>query len=107
MQQEKLAAEQLFTEFRLHPAHDAGSYIIDALGGRTNKKYLAGMPPGSPPAAFEPIVCEGYLEWVEVLGAAKRARGSFTFVELGTGWGRWMTFAGHAARRLGIADIRL
>ncbi|MGH7102618.1 MAG: hypothetical protein ACREFJ_09490 [Acetobacteraceae bacterium] len=45
-------------------------------------------------------------EWAAALRAVDLARGSFTMLELGCGWGCWMCNTGVAARRAGLA-IRL
>jgi FkbM family methyltransferase len=37
-----------------------------------------------------PIPNEDYFEWIALLEAVVEARGSFTMVELGAGWGRWI-----------------
>lgn len=45
-------------------------------------------------------------EWGAALRAVDLARGSFTVVELGCGWGCWMNNTGLAARRAGL-DVHL
>ena len=42
-------------------------------------------------------------EWAAALRAVELARGRFTVVELGCGWGCWINNAGAAARALGLA----
>jgi FkbM family methyltransferase len=42
-------------------------------------------------------------EWGAALRAVDLARGSFTMLELGCGWGCWMNNMGTAARRAGLA----
>jgi FkbM family methyltransferase len=37
-----------------------------------------------------PIPNEDYLEWIALLEAVVAAEGSFTMIELGAGWGRWI-----------------
>jgi FkbM family methyltransferase len=48
-----------------------------------------------------PPVDEEYFEWTDILEAALQARGVFTFLELGAGWGRWSARAALAAKQLG------
>lgn len=43
---------------------------------------------------------EDYFEWIDLLTAIQRARGSFTMIEAGAGYGRWITNAAAAIRRL-------
>ena len=45
-------------------------------------------------------------EWGAALRAVDLARGQFTVIELGCGWGCWMNNAGVAARRVGL-DVHL
>jgi hypothetical protein len=45
-------------------------------------------------------------EWATALRAVDLARGTFTIIELGCGWGCWMNNTGVAARRAGL-DVHL
>jgi hypothetical protein len=45
-------------------------------------------------------------EWGAALRAVDLARGTFTVIELGCGWGCWMNNTGVAARRTGL-DVHL
>lgn len=47
------------------------------------------------------------IEYVGTLRAIEAGSGAFVGVELGAGWGSWVTTAGHVARRAGRTPIRL
>jgi hypothetical protein len=49
-----------------------------------------------------PPVDEEYFEWITLLTAIAHARGQFCIVELGAGWGRWITASALLCRRNGI-----
>lgn len=44
---------------------------------------------------------EEYFEWIDLLEAVTTARGQFTMIELGAGWGRWLVNAAFAVSRYG------
>ena len=41
---------------------------------------------------------EEYFEWIDLLRAVAEPRDSFTMLELGAGWGRWLVDAWSALR---------
>jgi FkbM family methyltransferase len=43
---------------------------------------------------------EDYFEWIDLLTSIERARDTFTMIEVGAGYGRWITNAAAAIRRL-------
>lgn len=57
--------------------------------------------PQSRAATDFPPFDEEYFEWVDLLEAASDAGDTFTFLELGAGYGRWSARAACAARQLG------
>jgi|SRR5579875_2354433 len=50
---------------------------------------------------------EEYFEWITLLQSVLEAQKSFTMVELGAGYGRWLVNAWNALRSIGKADIPL
>jgi FkbM family methyltransferase len=45
-----------------------------------------------------PAFSEEYFEWIDLLEAVTAARGQFTMIELGSGWGRWLVNGWAAAK---------
>ena len=54
------------------------------------------------PIPNEVPVNEEYFEWMDILSAVTESNGSFVFVELGAGYGRWSARAYKAAINFGI-----
>jgi FkbM family methyltransferase len=54
-----------------------------------------------------PEADDEYFEWIDLLQAVATADCTFTFVELGAGYGRWSMRAAAAARQVGIGHVRL
>ena len=50
-----------------------------------------------------PTASEDFFEWLDVLETVCEARGRYTMVELGAGWGRWLVNAAAALRQLDAA----
>lgn len=86
-------------------------YVIDFIGGRTHEsilwsavRHLAGTVGGLPvPADYHAET----IEWVGLLKSIESCRGRFVAMELGAGWGPWITAGAIAARNAGITEIRL
>ena len=77
---------------------------VDFLGVRTSHDYritTARQPTGEIEPSL-PQFDEEYFEWIDVLEAVDSAKGGFTMVELGAGWGRWLAIAAAAARQRGL-----
>jgi FkbM family methyltransferase len=80
---------------------------VDFLGVRTSHDFRTGTP-----LRFEgeiepslPNIDEEYFEWVDLLESVDGARGLFTMVELGAGWGRWLAIAAAAARQRALPFV--
>jgi FkbM family methyltransferase len=54
-----------------------------------------------------PPIDDQYLEWIDVLEAVTLAEGTFTMLELGAGYGRWVVNAAAAVRAYSGIDCRL
>ncbi|HEY4043670.1 MAG TPA: FkbM family methyltransferase [Rhodopila sp.] len=82
-------------------------YLTNFLGVKIDPKFYppllegrAGQVEGIPiPANWHADIAE----WGAALRAVDLARGTFTVIELGCGWGCWMNNTGVAARRAGLA----
>jgi hypothetical protein len=90
------------------------SYVTNYLGVLVDPKFFPGLIDHlAGTVESPPIPCNWHAdlaEWAAALravdGAVKRAQERFTIIELGCGWGCWMSITGVAARRLGL-DVRL
>lgn len=89
-------------------AGDPEGLVVCALGTLTRPHFIdAATPaPGTVQASW-PSPCEEYFEWIDLLEAVAAARGRFTMLELGAGYGRWTSRGAAAARSRGITDLRL
>ncbi|HEV8415707.1 MAG TPA: FkbM family methyltransferase [Bryobacteraceae bacterium] len=74
-------------------------FEIDFLGIRTRCEFLAGAARIAMPIHLAGPH-EDYLEWVDVLESVMAAKGQFTMMELGAGYGRWSVRAAVALRQL-------
>ena len=75
---------------------------IDFLGAKTRSEFVAGLytyPAGTYLEAAYPPVNEEYLEWIDVLESVVNARGSYTMLDLGAGFGRWAVRAAFALKQ--------
>lgn len=90
--------------------HPSDGYFTNFLGVRIDPAFFPaflkdreGQVEGLPiPANWHADIAE----WGAALRAVDLARGRFTIVELGCGWGCWMNNTGVAARRAGL-DVHL
>jgi hypothetical protein len=81
-------------------------YLTNYLGVRIDPKYFPGILDGrAGTVEAAPIPANWHADMAE-FGAALRAvdlaRGNFTVIELGCGWGCWLNNTGVAARRRGL-----
>jgi FkbM family methyltransferase len=90
---------------------DAG-WSVNFLGVRTRDAFSAGMTgtlssEGGWVETGYPSFDEEYFEWVDVLEAVVGAAETFTMIELGAGWGRWLMNAAAAARAYDRQHVHL
>lgn len=91
-------------------------YSPNFLGVHTRRMFTQNMPKVAttiPPSCEQfvqskwPPVCEEYFEWIDLLEAVCQANQTFTMIELGAGYGRWLVNAAAALRQRGHHDFRL
>lgn len=115
-----LAHHPVFSQFQVRAAEDIpDGYRPDSFLGTIFRSSYVNVP--SEPATphewredtslryFEsyPSFSEEYFEWIDLLESVVAASGSYTFIELGAGFGRWSARAVAAARQHGIAEVHL
>jgi FkbM family methyltransferase len=105
---ETLRRNQIFHRFTCWEGVVPEGFIVDFLGVMTRTNYYQQYvkdsqeyPPGRYVKSEYPPLGEDYLEWADLLEAIIAANEYFTMVELGAGFGRWVTKAGAAIRFLG------
>jgi FkbM family methyltransferase len=92
--------------------------VVDFLGIKTRHEFMASMPKAqvlkedhvpyaSPGNVTFPDFDDEYFEWIDVLQAAQGARESFTMIELGAGFGRWLVRAVTALRMMNPLPFKL
>lgn len=105
------ADRALLERFAVAPPAGEAGFVIDFLGVRTRVAFMgagaasfSGAVVGVPvPHDFRAFAAE----WLGLIRAVAAARGRFTAMELGAGWGPWLVAGAVAARHRGIAEIRL
>jgi FkbM family methyltransferase len=92
----------VFDLYEPFSGHMAEGFSYSFLGDRFRAEFGGWS---RPPAAFAnltpPPMDEEYLEWLDILEAATEAGDTFTFLELGAGFGRWSVRAALAGRQQG------
>jgi FkbM family methyltransferase len=87
---------RVFDSFRPWVGWIEPGWSVNFLGVRTRVAFfslyeqLADYSQGRRFEAKLPVPNEEYFEWVALLEAVMEARDSFTMIELGAGWGRWI-----------------
>jgi FkbM family methyltransferase len=77
-------------------------HTIDFLGATVSREFVARLGCADEPYEYEPILPffdEEYFEWIHLLEAVLEAQDTFTMIELGAGFGRWVVRGGLAARQ--------
>lgn len=82
-------------------------FNVDMLGVMTDVSYFSHFEKSDSHRrrwveARQPVVDEEYFEWIDLLEAVETAEGRFTMIELGAGYGRWMTRGHVAAKQRGL-----
>jgi FkbM family methyltransferase len=69
---------------------------VSFVGAKVRAEFSADYSPASSDRSVEssyPEVNEELFEWLDLVAAIEEARGCFTMIELGAGYGRWMVNA--------------
>lgn len=76
---------------------------VNWLGARTRtsvQQDMGGLAVPTYVTSEPPALSEDFLEWIDVLESVVESVDSFTMIELGAGWGRWLVNAAVALRQL-------
>jgi FkbM family methyltransferase len=100
-----LAEHLVFKQFAPFRGHAAAGYDVNFVGARTDVEFLRGFGWASPDRMVDrdfeapyPPIGEETFEWQIMLEAILAAQHSFTMIELGAGFGRWLSSAACAVR---------
>ncbi|MGH7100858.1 MAG: FkbM family methyltransferase [Acetobacteraceae bacterium] len=98
-------ADTAFARFRPWNGTAPAGYDVNWLGQMTDVRFVAGWDDEArsvarhyDPAPY-PALGEETFEWLTMLDAVLEARGSFTMIEGGAGFGRWLVAAALALRQ--------
>ena len=93
------------------PRYGTPGFTTNFLGVRTRIAFVNAFAPQD--GQVEPVpqpegsALAETVEWVATLRAVLDARRSFRLLELGAGYGPWMSSCAAACQHRGIADVRL
>jgi len=99
-----MAHHPIFEQFSRVTSETSGLHIYDFLGGGTRVAYNRGwatyaLAAGKSIASNLPPKNEHYLDWVALLTAVSKAKGTFRMAELGAGWAPWLIRGALAIRQ--------
>ena len=101
---------ELFKHFTPYRGPGADGFVIDFLGVRTRTTFSAGFSELNGQVLGYPIPMDFHaetIEWIGLLKSIMSATGSVSVLELGAGWGPWLSAAAAAARAKQIGNVRL
>ena len=99
---------EVFSRFRQWSGEIPHGYHADFLGTQARHEFTAGLredvPVPCPPRRTiqdypYPLPDEDYFEWIDLLESVVAAKGSYTMLDLGAGFGKWAVRAAFAARQ--------
>jgi FkbM family methyltransferase len=103
-------AHPVFAKFPRWTGKISGYFTANWLGTLTDTRYTRNTRVFAETTVTPPVPKpsdEEYFEWIILLQSVLEARNSYTMVELGAGYGRWLVNAWSALRSIGKADISL
>jgi FkbM family methyltransferase len=94
----------IFSEFGLWRGYAPANFDVTFLGQRTDVSFNSGWADAERTRDREaqppyPTLSEETFEWIALFRAILEAHQSFTMIELGAGYGRWLVAAACAVRR--------
>jgi FkbM family methyltransferase len=108
MNTESIQHHPIFDSFQFEVRIQSPGWQINGLGVRS-RDYFADQSDWNvkfTPAA-KPNFDESYFEWVDVLTAVRNAKNHFRMIEVGAGYGPWITIAGVALKQTSNMPFQL
>lgn len=99
----------IFAKLPGHVGPRREGFVLDYSGAEFDHAWTRQDWPTAIDGAWPlpiPPFDEEYFEWVDLLESIEQARGRFTMIELGAGYGRWGIRGAVIAKKLGL-DVRL
>jgi FkbM family methyltransferase len=94
---------KVFSRFRPFSGEVPAFTSADFLGTKVRHEFVAGFGPPCPQVTkvenCYPAFDEEYFEWIDLLESVVAAEKSYTMIELGAGFGRWVVRAAHAVQQ--------
>jgi FkbM family methyltransferase len=87
---------EVFAKFEPYRSAVSRGYHVDFLGAKTRGQFVAGLPMVHNPSV---MIDEEYFECIDLLESVVGARGTYTMLDLGAGYGRWAVRAALAVRQ--------
>jgi FkbM family methyltransferase len=98
---------KVFYEFVPFSGPAEKGYEIDFLGCRIRDEFWAPPFRAAIPHTSYPPFNEDYFEWIDLLESVVSAKRTYTMIELGAGFGRWLVRAAQAVRQHGGLPFHL
>lgn len=96
--------------FRAHAGPGSRGFVTDFLGTKTRIGFVRGLDAMDGEVEGHPIPGNFHAaadEWAGTLRSVLEADGEFVGVELGAGWGPWLTACAAACERRGVRRVKL
>ena len=100
MERTKPSCHPAFDRLPIYTGEAESGFETDFLGIRTRCEYSAGAIITAMPVQTTVDPHEDYFEWIDLLESILAAKGQYTMLELGAGYGRWAVRAAAAVRQL-------
>jgi FkbM family methyltransferase len=92
----------VFSQFKRFSGEVPAGHGIDFLGTKISGQFTAGLgtwPEARTKQTYYPNIDEEYFEWIDLLESVVAAKGSYTMIDLGAGFGRWVVRAAFALKQ--------
>lgn len=95
------ARHPVFSQFTPWSGMIRAGFVGGFLGEQTDTRFFnpTDNPPERQSSSPYPALSEESFEWLALLSAVIEARGKFTMIEVGAGYGRWLVSAASALRQ--------